>query len=84
MRGLSALAILGGHWRRPGGGLSILSMPELDEIAGEPRSISLPGNPRSLDIARLGEILESGCAAGEGPHGVVGQSGSDPDRRRRA
>lgn len=58
VRGLSALAILGGHWRRPGGGLSILSMPQLDEGRAD-RIDLLKGNPRSLDIARLGEILES-------------------------
>ena len=58
VRGLSALAILGGHWRHTGGGLSILSMPQLNEArAARPDLCS--ANPRSLDIARLGEHLES-------------------------
>ena len=57
VRGLSALAILGGHWRRPGGGLSILSMPQLPEAQAD-RADLAPGSPRVLDIARLGEILE--------------------------
>lgn len=58
VRGLSALAILGGHWRRPGGGLSILAMPELSASRAS-RADLATGNPRSLDIARLGEILDS-------------------------
>ena len=57
-RGLSALAILGGHWRHRGGGLSILSMPEMNEArAARPDLVS--GNPRSLDIAKLGVHLDS-------------------------
>ena len=58
VRGLSALAILGGHWRHRGGGLSILSMPELNEDRATCPEL-LNGNPRSLDIARLGEHLDS-------------------------
>jgi anaerobic selenocysteine-containing dehydrogenase len=57
VRGLSALAILGGHWRRPGGGLSILSMPQFDESRADRADLS-QATPRALDIARLGEILE--------------------------
>src|SRR6185295_12069175 len=30
VRGLSAISILGGHWRQRGGGLSIFSFPDLD------------------------------------------------------
>lgn len=57
VRGLSAIAILGGHWRHRGGGLSILSMPDFDDApAGRPDL--MPGAPRSLDMARLGELLE--------------------------
>jgi anaerobic selenocysteine-containing dehydrogenase len=56
VRQLSALAILGGHWRHPGGGLSILTMPPLSESpAARPDLVN--GTPRSLDMARLGEIL---------------------------
>lgn len=58
VRGLSALAILGGHWRQHGGGLAILSMPVLHEDRAA-RADLMAGNPRSLDIARLGEHLET-------------------------
>ncbi|GAB5468764.1 MAG: molybdopterin oxidoreductase family protein [Rhodospirillales bacterium] len=58
VRSLSALAILSGHWRRPGGGLYIASGPTLDDTAAE-RADILPRNARSLDRARLGEILTS-------------------------
>jgi anaerobic selenocysteine-containing dehydrogenase len=57
VRGLSALAILGGHWRRPGGGLSILSFPALDEAAAS-RPDLLTGSPRTLDMAKLAETLD--------------------------
>ena len=57
VRGLSALAILSGHWRQRGGGLSILSFPELYDSRAK-RLDLLTGNPRSLDIAKLGEHLE--------------------------
>ena len=56
LRSLSALAILGGHWRVPGGGLFVESGPEFnDEEATRPDL--LQGNPRSLDMARLGQHL---------------------------
>jgi anaerobic selenocysteine-containing dehydrogenase len=56
IRQLSALAILGGHWRLEGGGLSILYWPPLDEAkAGRPDL--LEGHPRSLDMAKLAEVL---------------------------
>ena len=55
VRSLSALAVLGGHWQRPGGGLFIEANPVMNEAAaGCP---SLGPNPRVLDIARLGEHL---------------------------
>ena len=57
VRGLSALAILGGHWRHPGGGLSILSFPPLGEAAAS-RPDLLKGSPRTLDMARLAETLD--------------------------
>ncbi len=56
MRGLSALAILGGHWRYLGGGLFGEASPELDEKAAERRDLA-PGTTRSLDMARLAETL---------------------------
>ncbi len=58
IRSLSALAIVSGHWRRPGGGLYIASFPTLDDVAAE-RADILPRKVRSLDRARLGEILTS-------------------------
>ncbi len=57
VRALSALAILGGHWRHRGGGLAILSMPEMSDAAAS-RPDLVPGSPRFLDVAKLGEILE--------------------------
>jgi anaerobic selenocysteine-containing dehydrogenase len=57
VRGLSALAILGGHWRHRGGGLSTLALPDFDESPAR-RMELLQGSPRVLDNARLGETLE--------------------------
>ena len=62
VRGLSAIAILGGHWRHPGGGLSILSFPPLDE-AGASRPDLLKGSPRTLDMAKLAESLDPGVTS---------------------
>lgn len=56
VRALSALAILGGHWGLPGGGLYIESGPGIDERRAS-RPDLLPGDVRSLDLARLGEHL---------------------------
>jgi len=56
VRGLSALALIGGHWRHKGGGLSILTVPDLPE-AQAARGDLITGNPRSLDIAKLGSHL---------------------------
>ncbi len=58
VRALSALAILGGHWRLPGGGLFIETSPVMDEGAAGRRDL-LPRQTRSLDMARLGEHLTS-------------------------
>ncbi len=58
VRGLSALAILGGHWRMRGGGLTVFSMPALNQFAAA-RADLMPNRPRSLDKARLGEVLET-------------------------
>lgn len=58
VRGLSSLAILGGHWRHRGGGLSILSMPEINEERAAGADL-VRGTPRFLDIGRLGEVLET-------------------------
>ncbi len=58
VRSISALVIFGGHWRQPGGGLMIDASPVFyDEQAARPDL--MPGEPRSLDMARLGEILTS-------------------------
>ncbi len=56
VRSLSALAILGGHWQHRGGGLFIEAYPKFDDAAAERPDI-LKGTPRSLDRARLGQIL---------------------------
>jgi anaerobic selenocysteine-containing dehydrogenase len=56
VRGLSALSLLGDHWRSPGGGLFVYAEPDLDtELAGRPDL--LRGSPRSFDMADLGGIL---------------------------
>ena len=62
--------------------LSILSIAELPE-AHAARPDLIAGNPRSLDIAKLGDLSHSARPAGQGPHGVVGQSGGHADRRPR-
>lgn len=56
MRGLSALAILGGHWKRPGGGLFVETYPVLHEQRAECPGLA-PATQRSLDLARLGASL---------------------------
>lgn len=56
VRGLAALAILGGHWRLPGGGLYMVSGPDLAHGRAA-RPDLLAGTPRALDMARLGELL---------------------------
>lgn len=56
VRALSALAILGGHWRLPGGGLFVSPNPVMDEAAAA-RPDLRPRDGRSLDMARLGEHL---------------------------
>lgn len=58
LRHISALAILAGHWRYPGGGLLIEAYPTLDNSAAERPDLS-PQGTRSLDRARLGETLTS-------------------------
>lgn len=56
VRALSALTIVAGHWRHRGGGLFIESYPDLpDARAARPDLVA--GEPRSLDIARLGDVL---------------------------
>jgi anaerobic selenocysteine-containing dehydrogenase len=58
VRNLAALAILGGHWRHPGGGLFMETSPNLDEMQAS-RPDLMTGSPRSLDLAALGEHLTS-------------------------
>ncbi len=58
VRSLSALAILAGHWQRPGGGFFLEAYPVFfDQRAARPDLG--PDNPRSLDMARLAEHLTS-------------------------
>ena len=55
VRSLSALAVLGGHWQSPGGGLFLETNPVMNEAAaGGP---DLGPVSRTLDMARLGEHL---------------------------
>jgi anaerobic selenocysteine-containing dehydrogenase len=56
VRSLSALAILGGHWNLPGGGLFLMASPRVDDLAVQ-RTDLAPGRPRSLPLARLGQVL---------------------------
>lgn len=56
VRALSALAILGGHWRYPGGGLFVETYPLIDEAAASMPDLQ-PRTTRALDVARLGETL---------------------------
>jgi anaerobic selenocysteine-containing dehydrogenase len=58
VRAQSALAILGGHWRLPGGGLFIETGPDLDEIAASRPDLATTPS-RKLDLARIGEHLTS-------------------------
>ncbi|MCH7789793.1 MAG: molybdopterin-dependent oxidoreductase [Acidobacteria bacterium] len=56
LRSLSALAILGGHWKLRGGGMFAEAYPEFD--IGAAAGIDLvDGDPRHLDIARMGPLL---------------------------
>ena len=53
---LSALAILGGHWRVRGGGLLIETYPTMHEDAAACPEL-IPTRTRSLDMAKLGPNL---------------------------
>jgi anaerobic selenocysteine-containing dehydrogenase len=56
VRLLSALAIIGGHWKRRGGGLFIETSPIFhDGLVARPDLLTK--STRSLDLARLGESL---------------------------
>lgn len=56
LTGLSALAILGGHWRHRGGGLLIEAYPESRYGTVSCPAVG-PQNVRSLDMSTLGEHL---------------------------
>ena len=56
VRSVSALTILGGHWRHTGGGLFIEAYPVFYDLQAA-RPDLMTGQPRSLDLARLGQIL---------------------------
>lgn len=56
LRSMSALAILGGHWRHPGGGFFVETYPEIDEGAAARPDLE-PNQTRGLDLARLGDTL---------------------------
>lgn len=56
LRAIYALPLLAGHWQHPGGGHYTETSPVLPE-GGAARPDLIPGDPRSLDMARLGETL---------------------------
>ncbi|MFP6741851.1 MAG: molybdopterin-dependent oxidoreductase [Alphaproteobacteria bacterium] len=56
LRGLSALSLLGGHWRHPGGGLFVFDVPVFDEFAAG-RADLATGPTRSLDLSAVGPTL---------------------------
>ncbi len=56
VRSLSALSILGGHWRSPGGGMLIETYPIMNEAAAASPELAT-GQSRSLDMALLGQHL---------------------------
>jgi anaerobic selenocysteine-containing dehydrogenase len=56
LRSLSALAILGGHWSNRGGGLFVEAYPDFDISAAAGTDL-VTGEPRELDIARIGPLL---------------------------
>jgi anaerobic selenocysteine-containing dehydrogenase len=55
-RCVAALPVLAGHWRFKGGGIFVASWPDANIPMAERRDI-VPGEPRSLDVAKLGPIL---------------------------
>jgi anaerobic selenocysteine-containing dehydrogenase len=55
-RAVYALPILAGHWRHRGGGHYTEASPVMGDGAAA-RPDLVPGDPRSLDMARLGETL---------------------------
>lgn len=56
LRGLSALSLLGGHWRHPGGGLFVFDVPVFDEFAAG-RADLATGPTRSRDLSAVGPTL---------------------------
>tara|TARA_B100000676_G_scaffold292225_1_gene327637 strand:+ start:1834 stop:3792 length:1959 start_codon:yes stop_codon:yes gene_type:complete len=56
VRSLSALAMLGGHWKLRGGGLFFFDAPAFDEFAAG-RDDLLPRDSRSLDLSAVGPAL---------------------------
>lgn len=60
--GLSALSILSGHARSKGGGLTIFNLPDIN-LGLAARGDLKQEKTRSLDMARLGEILNDDSAA---------------------
>ena len=57
VRNLSALSILGGHWRHRGGGMLIETYPVMHEARAASPELTPGGQPRSLDLAMLGPVL---------------------------
>lgn len=60
VRGIGTLAVLAGHWRQRGGGVLIIATPTLESTRVDRADLIPAGtNPRSLDMAHLGEQLAS-------------------------
>lgn len=58
VRAVHALAVLGGHWQRRGGGVLAIARPDLNQLRPERADLIPAGqSPRVLDMARLGETL---------------------------
>jgi len=55
-RCVAALPVLAGHWRFKGGGIFVGSWPDANIAMAERRDLAT-GDPRSLDVAKLGPIL---------------------------
>ncbi len=56
IRSLSALACLGGHWAKRGGGLIAETNPDYDDAAAAALHLA-PANTRSIDLSSLGVSL---------------------------
>ena len=66
---LSALCILSGHWRSPGGGLALMTFPDVNLALTERHDLKQE-KVRSLELSRLGAIL-NGDDGGQPIKGIL-------------